>query len=247
MAKQNLVIVHSFPTNSILLEGLYAFLADHFTVYPVDLPGFLPHKKPLKEISFDNYARHVEEQIDQWNLKHYLLGGVSFGFTVVNHCQADERCKGFIALEPFINKHYLKKQFANLWLQPMLACVNRLNMHERFYYSKLFQRYLHANAPSHRITLMQKTIDPYTFFETTRMLLHYEEEPTFHDKPYAVVINDKDNTICGSKTINLFKSLDRALIIKTTLEHHPANPSKQYFQRKIKRADIENIIRFMDT
>lgn len=36
MKKENLVLLHSFPTNSILLSGYIEYLSDYF----IDLPGF---------------------------------------------------------------------------------------------------------------------------------------------------------------------------------------------------------------
>ena len=246
MLKQNLVIVHSFPANSYLLEGLYAFLSDYFNVYAVDLPGFTPHTKPLKEVSFDNYARHVEAEIDRLKLKDYILGGISFGFSVVNHCQDDDRCKGFLALEPFINKHYIRADLKPVKLmQAILAFVTTLRIHQQTYRSHYFKRFVLSQSPNVKFDMVQRTVDPYAFFETGKMLLHHHAQPSFHNKPYILVINDEDTAVCGPKIIKLFESLNRSLIVKTTVEHHPSDTSKAYFQKHINPADIEKMLHFI--
>lgn len=78
MSKNNLVLVHSFPTNSTLLNGFTEFLEDFFNVYFIDLPGFNIDVSPMKDISFDNYSKFVENKIKQLQLDNYFLGGVSF-------------------------------------------------------------------------------------------------------------------------------------------------------------------------
>ena len=82
MQKPDLVIIHSFPSNTRLWRGFYELLGDFFTVHPIDLPGFTPEKKPLKTISLRAYATHVEQEIERLQLASYLLAGISFGFSI---------------------------------------------------------------------------------------------------------------------------------------------------------------------
>ncbi|MEM7361394.1 MAG: hypothetical protein AAF335_00040 [Bacteroidota bacterium] len=248
MNKQNLVIIHSFPSNSLLLQGLYTFLSDFFTVYPIDLPGFISQKKRLKKISFEGYVNHIQKELNTLSLDSYILGGVSFGFSVVNGCQVDDRCKGFLALAPFINRHYIRDDtYSYDFLKKLLRFVTTLRLHKPVYHARYFKRFLHKQAPPKHVRLMQENIDPYTFFETAKMLIKYRKEPVFHNKPYVLVINEEDTTISAPKTIKLFEKLDNVLIVKTTSEHHPGEISKEYFKQHIKPSDIMQLVHFLES
>ena len=74
MTTENLVLVHSFPTNSILLKGLVEFLNDHFNLYFIDLPGFTQKSPPIQQITIDNYSAYVEKYINNLKIDHYILG-----------------------------------------------------------------------------------------------------------------------------------------------------------------------------
>ena len=77
MPKENLIIVHSFPGNSILLSGLIEYLNDYFEVYFINLPGFAKSVPPLTEISFKGYVQFIEEKIRGFGLASYWLAGIS--------------------------------------------------------------------------------------------------------------------------------------------------------------------------
>src|SRR5262245_60854535 len=111
MSKENLILVPGFPINSLLLRGLTDYFSEYVNVYPIDLPGFTPTVSALAEISLDQYTKFVETQIQSLRLESYWLGGVSFGFAVINRIQPDIRCKGFVAIEPFLGSASLKMNF----------------------------------------------------------------------------------------------------------------------------------------
>jgi hypothetical protein len=245
MTKENLILVHSFPTNSILLRGLTEFLEDYFTVYFVDLPGFNTSVPAIKNISFDAYAHYVDEYIGRVNLKSYILGGISFGFPVINNCRITEQCRGILAIEPYINATDLNQGFIDKYTHKIIcAIISFLKLHSLAYRSRAFKKYLLSHNPAHRIETVLQTIDPYAFFETARIILNYDVEPTFKKKPYVLVINTKDDTIAAQKIIQLFETIDKALIIRTTSEHYPEHPTKEYFQKSISDDDMKNILSF---
>ena len=84
MSKENLILVPGFPINSLLLRGLTDYFSEYINVYPIDLPGFVQTVPVLSEISLEQYAKFVETQIQSLALESYWLGGVSFGFAVIN-------------------------------------------------------------------------------------------------------------------------------------------------------------------
>ena len=144
MQKQNLIIIHSFPSNSIILKGFYDFLSDFFNVYPIDLPGFTSDEKPLAKINFQGYRQHVEKEIAHLNLKSYFLGGISFGFAIANACQVDDQCKGFLAIAPYLNNDYIvpnKSGFAVM--KRLLFFLSRLRLYKPIYHTKYFWNIQH--------------------------------------------------------------------------------------------------------
>lgn len=245
MTKHNLVIIHSFPTNSLILAGLHDFLSDTFNVYPIDLPGFIYDKEPFSKISFEMYRNYVEQEIDRLRLNSYILSGVSFGFAVANYCRVDDQCKGFLALEPYINKKYLRMDNkAIFFMKGLLSFISKTRAHDRVYNGKLFQRFLYGQTPSKHVDIMKKNVDGFTFFETAKMLLNHSEEINFKSKPHALIINEQDETIDGMATKALFQDLDDVLILDTTCPHYPKSLTKRYFRQHISPKQIQQVVGF---
>ncbi len=245
MQKQNLIIIHSFPSNSIILKGFYDFLSDFFNVYPIDLPGFTPDKKPLAKMNFEGYRQYLEEEIARLNLERYFLGGISFGFAIANACRVDNRCRGFLAISPYLNNDYIVPNKSGIIvMKRLLFFPSRLRLLYRFiYHTRYFRHFLCRYLPSGRVDIMQKTVDGNAFFETAEILINHNEVPKFHDKPYVLLINEQDTTILASKVIELFETLDHALIVKTTIEHNPKDISKAYFKKHVPKGDIEKMVK----
>ena len=104
-----MLLIHSFPTNSIIIAGLKDYLDDYFETELIDLPGFNSNFQPNKKISLDYYSNYLENYIKENDIKNYWLGGVSFGFLVANNVKHVNGCQGLFAIEPFINNQYFKK------------------------------------------------------------------------------------------------------------------------------------------
>jgi pimeloyl-ACP methyl ester carboxylesterase len=243
--KTTLVLVHSFPTNSILLKGLKDFLGDYFTVHFVDLPGFDKGIPPLKKITLEGYSDFVRDTVDRLRLKGYWLGGVSFGFFVVNNCKIDHRCKGFFAIEPFIGMRFLKVRVTKkLLLKSFIGLISKMHMHAAAYRSRFLMRTLLRGYSESRIETTTKTIDGRAFFETARLILSSNSIPKFHPRPYILVINDDDSAVDSAKVLEEFGKLNKVLVVKTTSEHYPQHPTKGYFKKHIKPSEIRKIVKF---
>ncbi|MDD5547554.1 MAG: hypothetical protein PHN74_01445 [Candidatus Pacebacteria bacterium] len=247
MEKRNLVIVHSFPTNSVLLQGLTDFLSDYFNVYMIDLPGFMPDVLPLKEISLEGYRRYVKEKIESFDLKTYWMAGVSFGFLVVDGIR-DDKCLGFLAIEPYINSEFLKmskfKKFAYIFI---ISIVGGTGIYKKIWGSRLL-KFLLGKEYRKRMDILFSTIDARTFFETAKFILKDKKFPVFQDKPYVLVVNKKDLTIFSDKTISFFKKKANNLeIIFSTSEHYPQHMTKEYFQKHISEKEVGRMREFLES
>jgi pimeloyl-ACP methyl ester carboxylesterase len=250
MSKENLILVHSFPTNSMLLSGLTEYLSDYLEVYPVDLPGFAKTVPPLAEISLDRYAKVVEEQIEEMGLEHYWLAGVSFGFAVVNRVQPDPRCRGFIAMEPYLGPVSLRM---GIWqrLFYALCCqsIASLKLSSIVWSSNLFRKALVKlrNCPPEQVEILFEHIDGRTFFETAALIFNSREQGCFsRAQPYILIANKDDQTLDYDYTLRMFtQNTDRLLVVNTTIDHYPRDSSPAYFREQLSEGMVRRIQDFM--
>jgi len=248
MEKQNLVLVHSFPTNSILLSGVIEYLNDYFKVYPIDLPGFTKKSPPLSKISFDGYYRFAEDKVREFNLENYLASGISFGFLIVNNMHHYGRCKGIIALEPYIGPDSLRMGlFKGALYAIFIKGVCFLNLSSVVWKSRALRTYLPKlrDYASGAIDVVLDQIDGRTFFETANLILSDKGKYGFQDMPYVVVANKEDRTVNYDYLYRTFtENVKRLLVVNTTIEHYPKELTKKYFMEHIPEEVIEKILDF---
>jgi pimeloyl-ACP methyl ester carboxylesterase len=248
MSKPHLILVHSFPTNSIILGGLIDFLQDHFTVHFIDLPGFTRAVPPLERVTMDAYADFLRRQIEALGLAEYILGGISFGFLVVNHLSPGPGCKCILAMEPFLGKSTLRLgRFTRFALTVVLSAVLSLHAERLLWRSSWFRRQLSDKDTDHRIDCVLTEIDPRTFLSTARFLLNWNRPVTFHDIRYVLFINPDDGTIAAETVTQVFQtSVAKLLVSSNSVDHYPKDISKEYFANHIPYGEIERIKAFLD-
>jgi len=246
--KENLVLVNAFLTNSLVLRGLIDYLSNFFHVHFIDLPGFVRDIPPLPEVTLENYAVYVERQIDSLDLDSYLLGGISFGFAVISHLNPGERCKGVVAITPFLDSRWLnlsllKKSTYSLLVRLTLA----FDLSSKIWNHRLFHRifYLYSDYPPDRIETLLNQMEGRTFFETARIILTHRQPCRFQDLPHVLILSDSDRTIKNGPLLELFEEkIDRLKVVRAGIEHYPLEVSEDYFQSRFPREDIHDIIGF---
>lgn len=243
---ENLVLVHSFPTNSHLLAGFYEYLGDYFNVYPIDLPGFTKKTQPLDTISIPNYAQFVQDQVRNLDINQYLLGGISFGFAVANEVVPDQRCRGLLAMEPYLNVDSLHLSAGKrLAYQSLLRFASSSSLGGKLWGSAVLNRFLGATIgyPADRIEAMTSQVDGRTFLETAQVILGNTNPPKFHDLPHALVVNPSDGTVNYSHLVNTFRQGVKDLhIVHTQVDHYPKDLTPDYFRDKINPESIRGMI-----
>ncbi|MFZ2188938.1 MAG: hypothetical protein WAV73_05260 [Candidatus Moraniibacteriota bacterium] len=249
--KQNLVIVHSFPTNSLILKGFYDFLRDYFNVYPIDLPGFTKEIKPMKNIELEGYARYVKKEIKKLKLENYWIAGVSFGFVVVNLVKDKKHCRGILAIEPYLGSASLNLSAKQkIFFMLMISVLRFFNVFYRAWHSPYFQkRFLFGSSArvNDKIKEYLNEIDARTFFETAKILLINKNHGCFlKNCPYILVINKHDGSVLADRIIHKFQTeASNLLITHTTAAHFPKDMSKKYFLNNIRKGEIEKMLEFM--
>jgi pimeloyl-ACP methyl ester carboxylesterase len=248
--RENLVLVNAFYTNSILLKGLINYLNKYFNLYFIDLPGFEKRSPPLEEISIQAYSDFVSGKIDEFDLDHYIIAGISFGFLIVNNICLDGKCKGVVAIFPYINKHSLKlKKGKKTFYNFMSSFFVNLKLSRIIWQKRMFQSaaYLYSSYPRDRVTVILEHMDGKTFFETAQIILNNEEPLSFQRLPYALIINKKDRTINYEYSLEAFKKGAKdLLIVHSEADHYPEDVEESYFMKAFPEDEIYRIITFLN-
>ncbi|MBT0585184.1 alpha/beta fold hydrolase [Alteromonas oceanisediminis] len=87
-----IVLLHGYPTSSIMYDNLIQLLSPHYHIIAPDYPGFGESDVPSREAftySFDNFATLIEELLQQLKLKKYSLYmqdyGAPIGFRIASN------------------------------------------------------------------------------------------------------------------------------------------------------------------
>lgn len=92
------ILIHGFCETSEIWDGFSSELANSFTVFSIDLPGFGKSVLPSTPFSIDYIARQVIEWIDEKQIKKPVLIGHSLGgyVSLSIACQASEKIGGMV-------------------------------------------------------------------------------------------------------------------------------------------------------
>lgn len=232
-----LILLHSFPTNSTILAGFIAFLADHFSVLPVDLPGFRIGSEPLAPATHVGYAEDLQTVIDRFGDIPFVLAGISYGYYVLTHLRNFRRCVAIVAIEPFVGTEFLRaSRTARSAASFLLGIASRLGVHTLLRLPAARRLVFRLGGiPDNVLSCIAREIHPRALFETAALILRSSPIAAIPRIPHIIVINPGDSTIDARRTLAHFDGMnprDRS-VIETTLEHFPRDLSKEYFVREI--------------
>jgi pimeloyl-ACP methyl ester carboxylesterase len=251
MRKKDLVIVHSFYANSILLSGLIEYLSGYFNVYFIDLPGFAKSSPPLTQVTLASYSQYVREKLQELALDNYLICGISFGFSIISNMEHDHNCQGIVAIFPYINSKCLKlKPLKKAFYSMIVNIMSSSNLPQKIWGTDSFRRFAHfySRYPKERVDIIIDEMDGTTFFQAGKLILHNHLPCPFHDVPYVLVINENDNTIHYEYVLESFRrNVENLFIMNTSLEHYPETLTKDYFRLHFTENNINSILQFIQT
>lgn len=251
--KENLILAHSFPTNSILLRGLIEYLQDYFSLYFIDLPGFTERSVPDQKISYSYFSSYVSSKIKELNLDSFIIGGISFGFAVANNADFDlQKCKAVIAIEPYLGEKFLHLGFMKRFIYSHLVdqLLAHPNLLEKIWDDGVAEKALSwlTGYDQDRTHVMISEINSQVFFQTAKLIMETEPESIFKNLPYVLLINKEDGTVDSKAIVQEFQEHVSELFVKyTDIEHYPKNPTKEYFQSKLSQNDLEEIILWINS
>jgi len=248
--KEHIVLVNPFYANSVLLQGLVDYLSDHFCVHFIDLPGFSLAAPPVEDVSLDSFSRYVEDKIERLGLDHYILAGISFGYAVVSRLRRDRRCKGVVAIFPFLGKKSLNlKRKKRLFYVLVVNFFDAFGLSARVWRTRFLRKFAfwYSSYPPERVKVILDHMDGRTFFAVSRLILRRRHEACFQDRPHILILNPEDSTIRYDYALRAFAENVRELfVVHTSLEHYPVNPDKRYFRMHLPEEDIRRMVDFLN-
>ncbi len=249
--RPDLILVHSFYANSILLRGLIEFLELRFRVHAIDLPGFAAHEAPLPSVSVDGFAGHVARRIRDLGLKSYLLGGISFGFTVVGRVSLPAGCRGIVAIFPYLGADSLAlSRRKKLVYRAVVNLVAATRLGGPLWRSKAVERFAFwwSSYPPERVRLILDHMDGRTFFDTARIILNQSDGARFHPLPHVLVLNPKDATVRSDFCLAYFeRKVSDFCLVETDLDHYPVEPTREYFEERFDPGDLTRAREFLES
>lgn len=250
MKKIKLILIHSFPTNSIVLKGLIEFLGGVFEVYPIDLPGFTKLSKPLNVVSVKQYSGFLLKKIDELDLETYVIGGISFGYYVLSETKLNDKCRGILAMEPFLGIRSLKFGIIRqMVIQLLINTVVGLKIEALLWKNIQFRRLLMAlgQVPSESLKIILDEIDGVTFFRTARLIFSAPAPVCMNKCRHVLLVNRNDGTVDYEYIVSWFhRNIQDTMIVHTDVEHFPRDLSANYFNKNISEQDVRAIIEYLD-
>jgi pimeloyl-ACP methyl ester carboxylesterase len=247
--KPKLILIGGFAINESLIKGFVEYLSQFFKIYYIDLPGHWKKAKTIKEVTLTNITKYVDRRIKKLKLKDYILSGISFGFLVASRTEAIKNAKGIAAIEPYIDYKKLRmNEFKAKVAASIINVICNTKNYKIAWDSKFLKIVLlNAGYKDNIIKLMLEQTDPKSFFEIMRIILTNKQSIKFYNKPYALIINKDDEFLNADKEIKEFKERARKLLlISSTSDHVPRNPTKSYFEKHLSRRDMRSIGEFIN-
>jgi hypothetical protein len=90
-------------------------------------------------------------------------------------------------------------------------------------------------------------IDSRAFFETAALIFGTKEPRVFVKRlPYILIANKEDQTLDYEAMFRRFvENTERLLVVNTSIEHYPRNPTPGYFRERIPEVAAKEIQAFM--
>ena len=245
--KLDLVLINGYGSNGQIIKGVLDTLNEYFNVHFLELPGSVENIK-LDKYTAQNFVNHFQKELNKFKFEEYILGSLSLGFPLSNSLKIDKRCKGILAIEPYINKNYahiglLKKVFYKFLLD--IICLTKI--YNKIWKTKILKKALSNLGYNETIIKCILKLDAKAYFETGKIVLTYNEKPEFRKLPHVVLINEHDKMINGPKTIQTFKdNVKKLLIIKTKVPHYPDKMKKSSILHKVHKKDLNKMVNFFE-
>lgn len=240
--RPTIVMVHSFSTNSILLENLYELIWEYCDVISIDLPWYLKDLPALENPTIQNYADYLQAKLEELNIQWpFWISWISFWATIVNTCRKlPKNCAGIIDLEPYTGKESLKMNAEKKKTSERLAKAviwwgeNLSQLVYKIIWRSYIKKWIVKIAGESLAGITLDNIDPRTFFLVWKQLLDISyQDLVFNNSYYHILVRNPNDSTLDVKIVDEVhkKMLKNLTIIDTEVDHYPKWLSKEYFQK----------------
>jgi len=77
--KKDVILLHGWGQNTLMMKSIADFLKTHFNVYNIDLPGFGQSDELNRAYSLEDYTEFLRLFIEEFKIKNPIFIGHSFG------------------------------------------------------------------------------------------------------------------------------------------------------------------------
>lgn len=245
--RKNVVLIPGFGVNAHSMSGLKELLESVFNVYIIEIPGTSEESPPPPKLSFKANIEYVNNKIDRLNLDSYLLAGISYGALYAYNCELnDERCRGIIALAPYVNSNYLvsPNNFDSFYLRALSGFIMVTRLYKVLWKSKFMDLLFRGRVREDIARNIKNNFDPRTFLWTYLFLTKYKGEFITRKLPYLLAMSRRDDILNYDKTRSLFEEKCSILnFIELKGRHLPSSFRKEYLKKIISSklvSDVDN-------
>lgn len=82
---KDVILLHGWGQNTIMMDYIAEFLKEHFVVYNIDFPGFGKSEEPKTAYSVEDYSEFLHHFVKREGIENPILIGHSFGCRVALH------------------------------------------------------------------------------------------------------------------------------------------------------------------
>lgn len=246
--KPPIVVIHPFLADASTWIAIDEFLAQEFTVYTPDLPGYGQTEIGNVKLSLKGYSDFIADFIGALGLKNYSVCGVSMGGAILTYARPkiDQDVVSYLLVEPLFAWHHSrvpKKEkiiahvftlFGNIPLSPKL--FDKILNSDRWLLSILTffnKEKLHNPEKASQLLARFRTchFDVFRKILSDIMNLDLSKESFTSSKPTILAMSTHDETLNTKDTVAGYKLLYPNLeYFELPLPHDPMIPvTKEFF------------------
>ncbi|OGC51641.1 hypothetical protein A2982_02065 [candidate division WWE3 bacterium RIFCSPLOWO2_01_FULL_39_13] len=249
MPKQTLLVIPGFGMNGKMLEDVVSVFKKICDISFLELPGFHPDHPAPANPTLESYTRNIRNQVKQINPKSYILSGLSMGFMIANNLPHDPKCKGIIAIMPYLGYNTLKLSLITLTEARLATRILSFPPAAKKIWKSEFHRKISLETlNSEQLKIREEKFDPVNYFRLANYLLAIKEIKIRKDYPIVLMASRKDEMLNYEYLINTFKFKREAaklMISDIDAGHYPKNLTKEHVKDAISPEEIKKIYKFL--
>lgn len=242
-----LIVVHPFLADATTWMGVNEFLAQRFTVYAPDLPGYGKTGNSKWEISLKGFSDFLIDFCESFSFNNISICGISMGAAITTYARTklDDKVKEYVLIEPLFAWHYSKLAERHKTMSHLLSFAGNVPLSPRFFnkvinsdrwLSSVLSFFCKRKAKDHekmaQLLARYRACEFDVFRKILKDIMHLDlnEETLVSSKSTFLAMSTNDETLDTKATIEGYRSLYPNLkYINLPLPHDPMKPVTKEF------------------